>query len=213
VIQECPRRGPGRPRDPGCDRAILDAAADILAAEGYDRLSFEGVAARAGVGKPTVYRRWPTKPALVIDAVLATIDFGAVAVTGDLEADLRAAVRNHVRAMSTGRGAELMGGVAAAIARDPELAEAWRSRVLRPRRAHLRGTLERVVEAGIIGAHVDLDLFLDCLVGPVCIRLLFTGEPVSPAIADALIDLLLDGARPAVSGRKHHKDSKKQVTG
>ena len=62
-------RGPGRPRDPAADRAILQATIELLGEEGYEGLSIEAVAARAGVGKTTVYRRWPSKEPLVVDAI------------------------------------------------------------------------------------------------------------------------------------------------
>jgi AcrR family transcriptional regulator len=192
---ECPRRGPGRPRDPQVDRAILDAVTDLLGEEGYEGLTIEGVAARARVGKTTVYRRWPTKAALVVDALAAAAESVGVFDTGDVEADLRQTVRHMADTMGKGRRADMMGGMATAIARDPELAEVFRTSFLRPRRESVKALLRRAVAEGVIRQDVDLDLLVDCLSGPICMRLLFSGGAVTPRVADHLVDLLLEGAR------------------
>ena len=68
-LEEAAAKGPGRPRDPEADRAILEATIEILGEEGYEGLSIEGVAARAGVGKTTIYRRWTSKAELVVAAI------------------------------------------------------------------------------------------------------------------------------------------------
>src|SRR5579872_3964280 len=93
-------RRPGRPRDPGYDKAILDVTLEILNDKGYARLTIDGVAAKAGVGRPTIYRRWSSKPALVIAALTQSPQLSLTPDTGALREDLLAFQRDQVRMMN-----------------------------------------------------------------------------------------------------------------
>src|SRR4051795_12989209 len=128
------RRGPGRPRSAEADEAILTATMALLAEGGYDALTMEKVAARAGVGKATVYRRWGSKVQLAVDALRTSIADVEVHSTGSLRDDLIGYVSGMVTWLqeSTGR---VMAGMSAEIQHNPELADALRTNLVAPRRA------------------------------------------------------------------------------
>lgn len=171
------RRAPGRPRDPRVDEAILGAALDALAVDGYAGMSIEGVAAAAGVAKPTVYRRYPSKADLATAALATLAAAEPEPDTGSTRDDLVAALatfqRNHLRP----NGPALLGTVLAEEHRTPELLAMFRQRLLRPRRARLRALLARGQDRGEVRADADLDAAVNALVGAVYARHL-TGEGV-----------------------------------
>src|SRR5690348_809302 len=145
----------GRPRDPSRDEAIIEATIDVLVRDGYDRLSMEGVAAAAGVGKATVYRRWRSKAELVIDAMatlkptIDTID------TGTLEGDVELLIATSCSARSQ-RLQQVMVSICSALPREPDLLEAFKIRFTEPRIARIANMLERARSRGELGAEVDL---------------------------------------------------------
>jgi AcrR family transcriptional regulator len=168
-------RRPGRPLDPRRDAAILGAALEGLAELGYDRLSIDEIAARAHAGKGAIYRRWPSKAALIVDAIvawrdqvapLAMPDTGSLA--GDFEAVI-AAVPDFDEAARRQIGVIL--GLASAAARDPELRTALTESALARPRALLRGILERAVARGEIPRERDLGLVPDILLGMNVLRM------------------------------------------
>src|SRR5512142_1481611 len=124
----------GRPRSAEADRAILTATADLLAERGLAAMSIEEVAARAGVGKTTIYRRWPSKGLLALDAFV--ISFRAeqpLPDTGSLRGDLLSALRAWVRATTQTPMGPMLTGLIAEAQHDPERRGAWRDRGLEPR--------------------------------------------------------------------------------
>lgn len=188
---QLPRRtSAGRPLDPTRDTAILTAALEGLADLGYDRLSMEEIAARARAGKGALYRRWPSKAALVVDAVRAwreqlapmrAPDTGSL--SGDLDA-LVAAVPDFDDAAR--RQIAVFIGLAAAASRDPELAATLSDGLLeRPRRL-LHDVLQRAVARGEIPAERDLDLVPDILIGLNLIQILQGTPPDRPFVRHAL---------------------------
>jgi AcrR family transcriptional regulator len=118
-------RGPGRPRDPGYDKAILDATLEILNDKGYAGLTIDGVAAKTGVGRPTIYRRWRSKPALVIAALTAAPSLSPAPDTGSLRDDLLVFQRDQVAMMDRPESRRITAGLVADLVDDPELAEAY----------------------------------------------------------------------------------------
>ena len=117
-----PRR-PGRPRDATRDKAILTAALDLLQQRGYRDLTIESVAEQAGVGRPTIYRRWPSKPALVVAALARSTRLAVPPVdTGSLRRDLIALQRHRLELMSTPASRRVTAGLIGDLAADPELA-------------------------------------------------------------------------------------------
>jgi len=193
-------RAPGRPRDPDLDRAILAATRELLAEEGFARLSIEGVAQRAGVGKPTIYRRWSSKVALVLEA----IDQSGPSTSLD---DPSRSVRERLTALLTELGATLgegpagriMAGLVGEIPRDPELAAAIRRVFVARRRRKVFRLLREGIDAGELRSDLDLDVAADQLTGPFIVRTLLTGGPMGPSFVVTLVDHLFAGWAAPVS--------------
>jgi AcrR family transcriptional regulator len=191
-----PARGPGRPRDPETDRAILQATIELLGEEGYEGLSIEGVAARAGVGKTTVYRRWPSKAPLVVDAIKRYKSPEDPAPPRGDESTRDALVRvlsHFIRAMGHSESGRMMAGLVAEISRNPELAQAVRNGILEHRRSFVFAVLSRGVELGEIRPDVDVELVADMLAGPMVMRILLTGGAITPRLVRQIVDTMLDG--------------------
>jgi AcrR family transcriptional regulator len=182
-------RRPGRPRSEQARTAILAAAIDELTDRGYAELTTEGIAARAGVGKQTIYRWWPSKADVVLDAILdrasSTV---AVPDTGSLSADLSAFLVATFR--QRGQRQVLIGLMAQAVF-DPVFAVAFRDRFLFSRRAALRGILVRAVERGEIRSDQDLELLIDVVFGVLWYRLLLDHAPLSEEAGEQLAALLV----------------------
>src|SRR5579859_3989703 len=152
----------GRPRSAEADRAIMAATLELLAERGLDAMSIEEVAARAGVGKTTIYRRWPSKGLLALDAFV--ISFRAeqpLPDTGTLRGDLLSALQAWVRAVTQTAMGPMLTGLIAEAQHDQELRGAWRDRVLEPLRAQHRIMLDRAIARGEIVPSVDRDVVLD----------------------------------------------------
>lgn len=182
----------GRPRSPEASRAILAATIDTLADIGFDGLTMEAVAARAGVGKTTVYRRWGSKEKLVQAAIEAIVRGIAIPDTGNVREDLLSLEREAV-AVYRGKPGRVMPGLVSAMARYPQLADAVRQDFLESRREGLRAVLLRGIERGEVREDADLELALDFLGGPLFYRLLITGGPLDDDLARGVVDLMLDG--------------------
>ena len=190
-------RAPGRPRDPEVDRAILTATIELLGEEGFDQLSIEAVAARAGVGKTTVYRRWPSKVRLVVDALSAMKAPAPAFVAEDLPT--REALARAMEGFTKpheGSAARVLAGLVDAISRDDELATAVRNVLVAERQRRLGTLIERGKERGEIRPDVDERVMVDLLGGPVVLRRLITGEPVNQRLVRTIVDLVMDGAAP-----------------
>ncbi len=192
-------RGPGRPRDARHDQAILEATLEILQEQGYRGVTIEGVAARAGVGRPTIYRRWPSKPALVVAALVQSARLALpVPDTGSLRRDLIAVQRHQVELMNAPEARRVTAGLIADLADDPELADTYVSQYLAPRRATVWQVLQRGVDRGELDADVDFAFVYDLLVGPLFMRAVVWGQPLAPDAAEKTADVILAafGANP-----------------
>jgi AcrR family transcriptional regulator len=186
---------PGRRRSPEADRAIRAATMELLAEAGFGGLSMDGVAARAGVGKPTIYRRYPSKVALVCDVIRAVAEEeGPVPDTGSVRDDLVAVLARTCEALGQGPAGRIAAGLVAEMVRNAELAEAWRATAVAARRRTVLGILERGVARGELRPDADLPLVLDLIMGPVFFRLLVTGEPITADLAGPIVDAVLQGA-------------------
>ena len=184
----------GRPRSEEADRAILRAATELLAERGLAGLSMEEVAARAGVGKATIYRRWRSRGALALDAFM--VEFRALQPlpdTGTLRGDLLAALRAWVKAVTRTPAGRILAGLVAAAQDDPELAAAWRAQVVEPMRAQHRVVLRRAIERGEIPASTDTDVALDLMYGAAYHRLLQGHRPLSDTFVRRVIDVIVAG--------------------
>jgi len=189
-------RRPGRPRRVEVDEAILSAAVRMLAQHGYGGVTMEGVAAEAGVGKATVYRRWPSKTDLILDAIRSLKPDLERPDTGDTRSDL---IEIMVGAISWSDDAEFTKVVAALMAelpRNPELAEVYRSRFLAPRRQETIEVLRRGIDRGDLRPDTDVDLVLDLLIGAVFYRGLLSGGRLDRQVAELVVDHILVGIAP-----------------
>ena len=189
----------GRPRDPERDRAILDATLDLLAEEGYARLSIEAVAQRAGVGKPTLYRRWPSKAQLVIEAIHHSHRETKIAPPGPIRERLISHVTQLMNNIRRQRTRALMAGLIGELPRDPELASAMREVFLSKRRRVLFRIFDDAIAAGELPAGLDHDLAADLLVGPILLRALVTGDSLPASMGPTIVDAFLAGV-VAISG-------------
>ena len=186
----------GRPRSQEADRAILTAARDLLAERGLAAMSIEEVAARAGVGKATIYRRWPSKGLLALDAFVASFrEEQPLPDTGSLRDDLLAALHAWVRAVTQTAMGPMLTGLIAEAQHDPELRGAWRDRVLEPLRTQHRIMLDRAIARGEITASVDQDVVLDLFFGAAEHRLLLGHLPITGEFIAEVVDTILAGIR------------------
>ena len=191
----------GRPRSPEADRAILVATVELLAERGLGAMSIEEIAARAGVGKATIYRRWPSKGLLALDAFVAS--FAAqqpLPDTGTLRRDLTAALRAWVRAVTVTPMGSVLAGLIGEAQHDPSLRAAWRDRVLEPLRRRHRIMLDRAVDRGEISASVDQEVVLDLFFGAAQHRLLLGHLPLDDTFVVDVVDVILDGILAGSSG-------------
>jgi AcrR family transcriptional regulator len=193
------RRGPGRPRSAAVDQAIVIATLELLTTEGLRGLSVERVAARAGVGKATIYRRYPTKRALVVGALDAVSSFGGPSLpdTGSVRADLVELGRRRIAVLRQRGVARLMPRLVAESSDEPELHRLVVSALEDPGRSGLRELLERGVDRGELRDDLDLELAIDLLAGPVVYRLLIGRGELRGLEQrfERVVDLFLAGAR------------------
>ena len=182
------RRAPGRPRSEQAKAAILHAAIDELRAHGYATMTIAGIAARAGVGKQTIYRWWTSKADVVLDAMLelATTRI-EVPDSGSLEEDLRAFLRATFRQRS--QRPVLIGLMAEALL-DPAFHAAFRERFLFSRRDVLRTILQRGADRGEI-RDADFELMIDVVFGVLWYRLMLDHLPLDQALVDDLVPLIV----------------------
>jgi len=193
------KRGPGRPRNQGYDDVILDAVMGILSQDGYSGLTIDGVAARAKVGRPAIYRRWPSKPALVVAALARSTGLAPAPDTGTVRGDLLAVQRHQVALMNSAGWRRITPGLTADLAADPELARTYLEEFIAPRRRSVWDALDRGVARGELPAGIDHAFISDLLTGPLFYRALVRGERLEPEAAQRTVDVVL-AAHPAPAG-------------
>lgn len=186
-------RGRGRPRDEAARRRILQAALDLMDEVAFAQVTAEAIAERAGASKATVYRWWPNKAAVVIEAFREAIAPELpLEDTGSLRKDLTSQLQNFARVLS-GRGGRMLQSFVVAARSDPDVAAAFRSIWSDPRRKEARKMLRRKQASGQLRRNTDLDLVLDSLYGPLYYRFLVKNEPPSQKYAGALAALVVEG--------------------
>ncbi|WP_163999450.1 TetR/AcrR family transcriptional regulator [Pyxidicoccus caerfyrddinensis] len=195
-------RRPGRPRSEEAHGAILDAAVQLIREVGYDALTMDAIASRAGVGKATVYRRWSTKETLAAEAVERVMRAIPVPDTGTVEGDLRRMMRDALGMYRDPSSGALLSGFVAAMARSELIAKAVRSGIVGVRREALRQVLERGVARGELRKGLDQELALDLLGGPLFYRFLITGGPVDERLARGVVDAVLRAFSPSPGPRR-----------
>ena len=191
------KRGPGRPRNQDYDDVILDAAMAILAEDGYPGLTIDGVAARAKVGRPTIYRRWPSKPALVVAALARSTGLAPASDTGTVRGDLLAVQRHQVALMNSAGWRRITPGLTADLAADPELARTYLEEYIAPRRRSVWDALDRGIARGELPPGIDHAFISDLLTGPLYYRALGRGEHLPPEAAERTVDVVLAAHPPS----------------
>lgn len=177
---------------PQVTAAIRAAAFAELAEAGYGKLSMEAVARRAGVSKPTLYRRWSTKEDLVIALVSeAAIDAADPPDTGSLRGDLRALLATMADGLTNPLVARIIPDLLAQAMRVPALREVFQSGIGHSRRAKISALLRRGIDRGELPATLNLELALDFIGGPLFLRVMLGGDPTGTDYLDQLTDMVL----------------------
>jgi AcrR family transcriptional regulator len=189
----------GRPRSEKARKAILAAAAELLLARGLSAVSMDAVAERAGVSKATIYRWWPTKETLALDALYTEWAAGHPAPrdTSSLRGDLLALLRPWARLVSSGRYGRVLGALITQAQTDPAFAAEYRQRLIEPRRDQARAVFQRAIQRGEIPANTKIEVALDLLYGPLYHRLLHGHAPLTDRFTQDVVDMALAGIQPA----------------
>jgi AcrR family transcriptional regulator len=190
----------GRPRSEKAHHAILHAAAELLLEQGLTAVSMDAVAARAGVSKATIYRWWPTKESLALDALFT--EWSAVSPysrdTGTLRGDLLALLRPWARLIISRPYGRVLAALLTQVQTDPVFAAEYRHRVVEPRRDQARAIFRRAIERGEIPADTKVEVALDLLYGPLYHRLLHGHAPLTDRFTQDVVDMALSGIQPAL---------------
>jgi AcrR family transcriptional regulator len=190
--QTVPATTDGNRRGRRTAQAILAATREILAESGVPGLTVEGVAARAGVAKTTIYRRWRSKDELALAVLIDMVEqVVAVPDKGDTRAELIAFLNGAVRILRDTLMGRVMQGLVSELAANPELAEAFHRRVVALRIAEFGRLVERGVERGDLRPDVDHELLHELLFGPVYYRLFLSGEPLDRDLAERIVAAVL----------------------
>jgi len=192
-------RKAGRRRDESKDDAILLATRELLAERGFDGMTMDAVADRAGAGKATVYRRWPSKVQLTVDAVVCargvaqTVD--DIPDTGSLRSDLLAVRYGRPR---TDDDSELMSGLMSAVKENPEVAAVFHEQFVRSRVNMMRGLLERAQARGELREDIDLDMVAAVAPAMIAYRKMVAGQRIDDEFVVQMIDTVI---LPLATGR------------
>jgi AcrR family transcriptional regulator len=178
--------------DPEREQAILGATLDLLAETGYETLRLDAVATRAKASKATLYRHWPGKAELVVDAIkcFEQDDLAHNADTGSLRGDLIATLA-AMRDMMTGPTGQLMSGLVAALQKDPELARVVRASMLEDKQQVTQRMLDRAIARGELPADTDPAIFPEVAPAIMFMRIMLNGDPVDEEFLAHLTDDIL----------------------
>ena len=186
----------GRSRAARTEKAILDATRELLAEGGVHQLTVEGVAARSGVAKTTIYRRWRSKDELALAVLLDMVaQIVEVPDVGDVRQELVTFVDGAVRILGTTLMGRVMQGLVSDLATDPQLGRLFRERVVAFRVSEMRRVVERATARGELRPGVDVELVHELLFGPVYYRLLLSGGALDKVLAERIVDAVLPSIR------------------
>jgi AcrR family transcriptional regulator len=188
AAQDVPRRG--RPRSEASRAAILEAAGELLLKHGLGAISMDAVAERAGASKATIYRWWPSKELLALDALFSEWEPGPAERfdTGSLAGDLLALIRPWARQLTAQPYGRVIAALVTRAQSDPEFAEEYRARFVVPRRVQGRAIFARAIDRGEIRADTDIEVALDLLYGPFYHRLLHGHAKLGDRFTRAVVD-------------------------
>jgi AcrR family transcriptional regulator len=184
----------GRPRKPETNAAILDAALDLFGEVGYEGMTVEAVAARAGVGKATIYRRWSNKDDLIIAAIQEVLTTVETPEIGDVRKTLINMVGGAVAFMNTSTAGSIFPRMAGEVAARTPLGVRYVETIIGPRRAMVRAILAQAVADEVLRPDLDVGLLADTLVGPIILRKILRELDSGPDdMPERLVDSLLEG--------------------
>ncbi len=187
---------PGRPRNERLHKAILKTAFDLVLEVGFREVSIESIAAKAGVGKTTIYRRWPNKAAVVMDAFMMRVGAETLFPRADKLTDsIRLQMRTMAKAFR-GRDGALVKALLSEAQFDAELATAFRERWTLPRRKMALAVFHDAVRQGVLRPDIDLEATIDLLYAPIYYRLQMGTGPLSDAYIDGIFDHAMEGLFP-----------------
>jgi AcrR family transcriptional regulator len=187
----------GRPRSETAERAIIEATLDLIAADGLSAVSIEGVAAKAGVGKTTIYRRWPNKEALICDAAASLKAPLPELPCTSVREDLLLLARIMQTSPGNDRTARLLSCLHSEAYRYPELAARYKQTVIEPRREAVRAVFRRGVQSGELRDDLDIDTMRVLFSAPLLYRALARSDDFPAGdLAETVVDTLLAGLRP-----------------
>jgi AcrR family transcriptional regulator len=191
-------RPPGRPRSAEADEAILRAALELLANDGYRALTMESVRERAGVGKATLYRRYGSKDELVRAAIKhLNYDLPLPDDSGSLEGDFAAVAASALARAEAVGGFHLMARLLSEVVDEPEMHRIFSDQLVEPRRRIMRELLRRAQRRGEVRLDLDLDLAVDLMVGPLIYRVLISGgDPARIGDPRTVLKAVMHGLRP-----------------
>lgn len=182
---------PGRKRSEHSRQAILAAAAELVLEVGYGALTIEKIAQRSGTGKQTIYRWWPSKADVVMEALATKADMDiAIPDLGSLETELRTALREGFALARVPAVTELLRALMAEAQIDPAFADRFRAEFLHRRRRMLRVILGRAAERGELPPGVPVETLIDVVLGTLWYRVLAIPEPLDDTLADELVSLI-----------------------
>lgn len=197
------KRSPGRPRNERSRQAILRSTLKLLRRHCFAALTIEAVAADAKVGKATVYRWWPNKGALVVDAFASSIENELhFPDSGSTREDMSVQMAQFLEVLRS-RSGRIVAGVIAAGQSDPSLMEEFRARFLRPRRQEAYRTLQRGIDRGELPQDLDLNLVLDLLYGGIYMRFLIRHDELNEEYVNKVCRIVLTGAAEGSFSSNH----------
>jgi AcrR family transcriptional regulator len=179
----------GRPRDPVLETEILESALKLVAERGYENVSMEAVAAACGAGRASLYRRWPSKGAMIAEALRRSHREIHLEDTGSLRGDLLTCLREMVA--DEGRTGDLMAGLINAMRGEPELAEELRAALVESRREAAREWTERCIEQGQLRKGVDPELIGEIVPALISFRTLVSGGELDDGFCERVVDGVL----------------------
>ena len=198
----------GRPRSTETQDRILAATAELLSEGGFQAVTMEAVAARAGVAKTTLYRWWPNRAAVALDCVSARMTpIADKSGRGSYRERFRRQLKATIRLLNSEQGQAILALIGAKQT-DPPLGRAYSEQIARPRRAQTRTLAQQAIEESELAPGTDPDLFLDAIYGPLYYRKVVSGEPVTDGFIDHIVDAafrafsMSDGERNRVRDRR-----------
>jgi AcrR family transcriptional regulator len=212
------KRGPGRPRSIERHRAVLRATNELLSERRYAEVTMEGIAERAGVAKQTLYKWWPSRARLVMEAYLELVGRRLPIPEAErprseetnLDAALLDLMLETYRAFDSDGLGRIFAGLVADAQSDPELLGEFRESYMAVRRARVAELLREGISRGELPRDVDVELALDLLYGPMWIRLLVKRAPLDSTFAEGVVGTVLHGLRAATSALPARKQAPKE---